>query len=52
MAGYDESERIAADNGGKRGRQPEKGLPWPKRSDCGIGRRRGILDLDDKDACG
>ncbi len=24
---------------------------WPKRSDCGIGGSRGILDLDNKNAC-
>jgi hypothetical protein len=51
LAGKEESERTMAGNGGKRGRQLEKGLPRPKRSDPGIGGSRGILDLDDKDAC-
>jgi hypothetical protein len=32
----------------KRGRQPEERLPWPKRSERGIGGGRGILDLDSK----
>ncbi len=41
-----------AGNGSKSGQQPEEGLLWSKRSDCGIGSGRGILDLDDKDACG
>ncbi len=35
----------------KRGQRPEEGLPWPKRSDCGIGGSRGILDLDKKAEC-
>ncbi len=51
MAGKDESERKTAGNGGKRGQQPKEGLPWQKRSDHGIEDGRGILDLDNKDAC-
>ena len=52
MAGNNECDMTDADNGGKRGRRLEEGLPWPKRSDCSTGGNRGILDLDDKDACG
>jgi hypothetical protein len=51
VAGNNKSERLAAGNGSKRGWRPEEGLPWPKRSDCSIGGGRGILDLDNKDAC-
>jgi hypothetical protein len=35
----------------KVGQQTEEGLLWPKRSDRSIGGSRGILDLDNKDAC-
>ncbi len=52
VAGNNESERTAASNDSNRGQQPEKGLPWPKMSDRGIRGGRGILDLDDKYACG
>ncbi len=52
MAGNNKSERTAASNGGKRGQQPEKGLPWQMRSDYSIGGDSGILDLDNKYACG
>ncbi len=31
VAGNNESKRTAAGNDGKRGQQPEEGLPWPKR---------------------
>ena len=51
MAGNNESERTLAGNGGERGLRLEEELPWLKRSDCGIKDGRGILDLDDKDAC-
>ncbi len=51
VAGNNKSERRAAGNGGKRGRL-EEGFLLPKRSDCGIGGGRGILDLENKDACG
>jgi hypothetical protein len=51
VAGKEESERTTAGTGGKRGWWPEEGLPWPKRSDRGIGGGRDILDLDGKDAC-
>ena len=52
MAGNNESDMTDADNGGKRGRRLEEGLPWPKRSDYSTEGNRGILDLDDKDAWG
>ena len=52
MAGNNESDMTDADNGGKRGRRLEEGLPWQKRSDCSTGGNRGILDLDDKYAWG
>jgi hypothetical protein len=51
VAGNNKSERTAGGNGGKRGWRLEERLSWPKRSDLGIGGGRGILDLDDKDAC-
>ncbi len=52
VAGNNESEMKVAGNGGKRGWRLEEGLLWPKRSDCSIGGSRGILDPDNKDACG
>jgi hypothetical protein len=36
----------------KGGRRLEEGLLWKKRSDHGIRGGRGILDLNNKDACG